>query len=183
MSEPSISELGFGPIHEVEAGRENRAGIREKSLRVDCCGPVPVYWRIAGNPNLMLFLLRSPMCGRFTLRANSSQVRDAIRVDCGLDLSPRYNIAPTQDGRRSVEPGKRTGGTRVSALGLHSLLGPRCFFLRNSPTWAEPPESPLGRSQLRQRRYKARTTSPRKLGGGSVQAIPLYGELRFPPGL
>ena len=37
------------------------------------------------------------MCGRFTLRANASQIAKSFQVETGVDLPPRYNIAPTQD--------------------------------------------------------------------------------------
>src|SRR5687768_17325077 len=38
------------------------------------------------------------MCGRFTLRTNASGIAKAFQVDGNVpDLSPRYNVAPTQD--------------------------------------------------------------------------------------
>jgi putative SOS response-associated peptidase YedK len=52
---------------------------------------------MAGNRILILFLPRKFMCGRFTLRANLSQIRGAFHVDGGSIFSPRCNIAPTQD--------------------------------------------------------------------------------------
>ncbi len=37
------------------------------------------------------------MCGRFTLRSNPRQIASVFGLDSVSDLSPRYNIAPTQD--------------------------------------------------------------------------------------
>jgi putative SOS response-associated peptidase YedK len=37
------------------------------------------------------------MCGRFTLRAELSQIRKTFDMKGGSDLSTRFNIAPTQD--------------------------------------------------------------------------------------
>ena len=37
------------------------------------------------------------MCGRFRLtRTQQVRVRFALDIEAGIDLSPRYNVAPTQ---------------------------------------------------------------------------------------
>ena len=37
------------------------------------------------------------MCGRFTLHTPTAQIEDAFHLKSGLELRPRYNIAPSQD--------------------------------------------------------------------------------------
>jgi putative SOS response-associated peptidase YedK len=37
------------------------------------------------------------MCGRFTLHTPAAQVKEAFHHNSGLELKPRYNIAPSQD--------------------------------------------------------------------------------------
>jgi putative SOS response-associated peptidase YedK len=37
------------------------------------------------------------MCGRFTLHTPTAQIEEAFHLNSGLELKPRYNIAPSQD--------------------------------------------------------------------------------------
>jgi putative SOS response-associated peptidase YedK len=37
------------------------------------------------------------MCGRFTLHTPTAQIEEAFHLHSGLELKPRYNIAPSQD--------------------------------------------------------------------------------------
>jgi putative SOS response-associated peptidase YedK len=37
------------------------------------------------------------MCGRYTLTTPLEGIRQAFDVEAGLNLMPRYNIAPTQE--------------------------------------------------------------------------------------
>lgn len=37
------------------------------------------------------------MCGRFTLRTPTPVLMETFRLSAGIDLEPRYNVAPTQD--------------------------------------------------------------------------------------
>lgn len=46
------------------------------------------------------------MCGRFYLTATAAEIRKKFKVDDGLDLVPRYNIAPTQLSPIVVAAGK-----------------------------------------------------------------------------
>jgi putative SOS response-associated peptidase YedK len=44
------------------------------------------------------------MCGRFALVSSAEEWVDELKLDHALDLSPRYNIAPSQQVAVVVSP-------------------------------------------------------------------------------
>jgi putative SOS response-associated peptidase YedK len=67
------------------------------------------------------------MCGRFTLRAPAGVIVEQFRLDSRPDVSPRYNIAPTQD----------VAVVRAAADGTCALSPMRWGLV---PSWSKDPK-------------------------------------------
>jgi putative SOS response-associated peptidase YedK len=58
------------------------------------------------------------MCGRFTLHTPTARIEEAFHVHSGLELKPRYNIAPSQD----IPIIRDTGTERELAMARWGLI-------------------------------------------------------------
>lgn len=102
------------------------------------------------------------MCGRYTLKAAGQTVADLFGLSEGLDLEPRYNVAPTQQIPVVLEDSAADGRTLEM---MHWGL---------IPSWADDPsigarminaraetvsEKPSYRSAFKRRRCREETST------------------------
>lgn len=71
------------------------------------------------------------MCGRFTLMADAETLRQAFELDSAPDLTPRYNVAPTQPVAGVIAASAEAGSDKKRALEI--------FRWGLIPSWAKDP--------------------------------------------